>query len=130
MNRPSSLIDPLARVRGLGSAKGGVTHWWMQRLTALALLPLAIWLVFFIVSVLHCDYAGARVLVAKPSHSILLVAFLIALFWHMQIGLQVIIEDYVHAPWMEYALQITVKLLCVFGAIVSVFSVVRIALGH
>ncbi len=130
MKEGLSLRDPLARVRGLGSAKSGVAHWWVQRLTAMTLLPLTIWFVFIVLSGLHSDYAAAQAIVAQPLNALLLITFVIALFWHAQLGLQVVIEDYVHTHWLELALQIKVKIICGFLALAAVLAVVRIALGH
>jgi succinate dehydrogenase / fumarate reductase membrane anchor subunit len=123
----SQFRDPLAEVRGLGSAKHGVKHWWMQRLTAIALLPLAIWILISLLRLLHADYPTARHFVAEPLHAVLIVAFIIAMFWHAQLGLQVVIEDYVHTRWLELSSILVVKFLCLLGALASTLAVVRIA---
>lgn len=126
----SQLRDPLAQVRGLGSAKDGVAHWWMQRLTAIALVPLAVWIVVATLCVLPIDYASARDFVAQPLHALLIIAFIVALFWHAQLGLQVVIEDYVHTRWLEFSLTLAVKFLCLLGALASMLAIIRIALGR
>lgn len=123
------LRTPLKTVRGLGSARGGTHHFTIQRITAVALVPLSCWFVWLALSLIHLDYAGARALVAQPVHAVLLVAFVVSVFWHAQLGLQVVIEDYVHAPGLEIASQLAVKFLCVLGALACVLAVVRIALG-
>ncbi|WP_102945744.1 MULTISPECIES: succinate dehydrogenase, hydrophobic membrane anchor protein [unclassified Stenotrophomonas] len=120
---------PLKNVRGLGAAKTGTEHFVLQRLTATALVPLTIWFLVFVLSLLNADYVTAADAVAKPWNAILLVGFLVAMFWHAQIGLQVILEDYIHNSLLALALQTTVKFIAVLGAIVSVFAVARIALG-
>lgn len=120
---------PLKNVRGLGAAKTGTEHFVHQRLTATALVGLSIWFVIFVLSLLGADYATAVVAVSKPWNAILLVGFLIAMFWHAQIGLQVILEDYIHNSLLALALQTTVKFIAVLGAIVSVFAVARITLA-
>ncbi|RXR07034.1 succinate dehydrogenase, hydrophobic membrane anchor protein [Pseudoxanthomonas composti] len=125
----SRFRTPLKNVRGLGSAKLGTEHFVMQRLTATALVVLAIWFLVFVVSLIGADFETARVAVAKPWNAILLVGMLVAMFWHAQIGLQVVLEDYVHNTLLALALQTTVKFIAVVGAIASIFAVVRIALG-
>ena len=120
---------PLKNVRGLGAAKTGTEHFVHQRLTATALVGLSIWFVIFVLSLLGADYATAIAAVAKPWNAILLVGFLIAMFWHAQLGLQVVLEDYVHTSLPALALQTTVKFIAALGAIVSVFAVARIALA-
>ena len=120
---------PLKKVRGLGAAKTGTEHFVHQRLTATALVGLSIWFVIFVLSLLGADYITAVDAVAKPWNAVLLVGFLIAMFWHAQLGLQVVLEDYVHTSLPALALQTTVKFIAALGAIVSVFAVARIALA-
>jgi succinate dehydrogenase / fumarate reductase membrane anchor subunit len=125
----ADLRTPLARVRGLGSAKEGVSHWWWQRLTAIALVPLCVWLVWFVTSLLGADYNTVRASVAKPLNGGLLMAFVVALFYHGQLGLQVVIEDYIHHRPLEIFLQIAVKFGAFLFAAASVLAVLRIMLG-
>ncbi|MDG2524384.1 succinate dehydrogenase, hydrophobic membrane anchor protein [Stenotrophomonas sp. HITSZ_GD] len=121
---------PLKNVRGLGAAKTGTEHFVHQRLTATALILLGLWFVAFVLSLLGADYVAATAAIAKPWNAVLLVGFLVAMFWHAQIGLQVILEDYVHNSLLALALQVSVKFIAVLGAIVSIFAVARIALGN
>jgi len=123
------LRTPLKNVRGLGTARSGTHHFTVQRITAVALVPLALWFVWFALSLIHLDYAGAHALVARPFNAVLLIAFVLSVFWHAQLGLQVVIEDYVHTPGLEIVSQLAVKFLCVLGALACVLAVVRIALG-
>ncbi|MDQ1063029.1 succinate dehydrogenase, hydrophobic membrane anchor protein [Stenotrophomonas sp. SORGH_AS_0282] len=120
---------PLKNVRGLGAAKTGTEHFVLQRLTATALVPLTIWFLIFVLSLVNVDYVTAADAVSKPWNAVLLVGFLVAMFWHAQLGLQVVLEDYIHNSLLALALQTTVKFIAVLGAIVSVFAVARIALG-
>lgn len=120
---------PLKIANGLGSAQRGAHHFMVQRITAVALIGLGLWIVWVALDALHMDYAAARAMIARPWNAVLMIAFLIASFWHAQLGLQVIIEDYVHAKGMELALQIAVKFACFLGAAASVLAVIRIALG-
>ena len=123
------LRHPLANAKGLGSAKSGSHHFIVQRLTAIALVPLSIWFLFCVAGRIGTQYAEARGLIAQPLQASLMAAFVIAAFYHAQLGLQVVVEDYVHTKWLEVALQIAIKLGCIFGAIVSLLAIVRIALG-
>jgi succinate dehydrogenase / fumarate reductase membrane anchor subunit len=120
---------PLKDVRGLGSAQAGTHHFIVQRLTALALIFLACWFLYFVVNLMQADHLTATDAVAKPWNAVLLVAFLMAMFWHAQLGVQVVIEDYVHSHGLALAAQIAVRFVCILGALASVFAVVRIALG-
>ena len=121
---------PLKEVQGLGSAKAGTHHFMVQRLTAIALAFLACWFLYFVVGLMHADYLTATDAVARPWNAMLLIAFLVAMFWHAQLGMQVVIEDYVHSHGLALAAQVAVRFVCILGALASVFAVVRIALGN
>jgi succinate dehydrogenase / fumarate reductase membrane anchor subunit len=125
-----SLRTPLKNAVGLGSARYGVHHFLVQRVTAVALALLGLWFVWLVLKMLHLDYAGAHMLVAQPFNAVLMIAFAVAVFWHAQLGLQVVIEDYVHTPVLALVTQIAIKFLCFLGAAASVLAVIRIALGH
>lgn len=125
----SRLRNPLKRARGLGSAKDGTGHFIVQRITAIALVVLSIYALGLIVWLIGDDYASVRATVAHPCNAILLVAFCIAMFWHAKLGIQVVIEDYVHAPFWGVSLQLLNIFLCALAAIASVLAIVRIALG-
>lgn len=120
---------PLKRVRGLGSAKSGVGHWWRQRVSALVLVVLVPWLIGLLVSLVGANADIARVAVAKPWNTIALAAFVIASFWHAKLGMQVVIEDYVHIRWVEVTLQLLVTLTCALGGLVSLYALGRIAMS-
>ena len=120
--------NPLKVARGLGSSQSGVGHWWSQRVTAAALVLLGVWFVATVLCLLHADYTTARATVAKPWNALLLIAFVLTMFWHAVLGLQVVIEDYVHVRWKEVALMVAIKFLAVLGALASVLAVLRIAL--
>lgn len=126
---PARFRTPLKNVRGLGPAKEGIHHFVIQRMTAVALVPLTLWLVWVVLRVLHADYAAARALVHDPVNATLLLAFVLALFWHVQLGVQVVLEDYVHTRWVEVTSQVLVKFFCVFGTLACWFAIVRIALA-
>lgn len=122
----SRLRHPWAVARGLGSAKAGVTHWWAQRVSAVALLFLAPWFVVTAVSLIGADHANARAFLAEPLNATLMLAFVLAVMWHARLGLQVVIEDYIHTPWLEIALQLLVKYAYALAAIASVVAIGRI----
>ena len=128
-SRGADLQTPLKRVSGLGSAKSGTHHFIIQRVTAVALIPLVVWAIWLALTLLHADYAQARALLHQPANALLLTAFVIASFWHAQLGVQVVIEDYVHTRWLEVVSQLAIRFVCVLGALASVLAIVRIALG-
>ena len=121
----SKMRDPLATARGLGSAKDGVNHWWMQRITAIALMVLSPWFIYFAVSLIGADHSTVRAMIAQPLNATLLVSFIIALYWHARLGLQVVVEDYVHG-WQELALQLVIKFAYAIAAIASIIAIGRI----
>lgn len=116
----------LARVRGAGPAHDGVGHWWAQRLTALALVPLTLWFVVSIVGLVGADHATVAEWIAQPIPAVMLVLLIVATFHHAQLGLQVVIEDYVHTEGLKIALILAVKGLSVVLAVVALFAVLRI----
>ena len=124
-----SYRSPLGKVRGLGSAKDGTHHWWMQRLTALALIPLAIWFVVNVVALLGASHAAFAVWVKNPLSATLLILLIAATFHHAQLGVQVVIEDYVHGAGAKLAAIILVKGAALVLAGIGVVSVLRIAFG-
>jgi succinate dehydrogenase / fumarate reductase membrane anchor subunit len=121
---------PLKNAVGLGSARHGVHHFIVQRVTAVALALLGLWFIWLVLKMLHLDYSGAHALIAQPCNAVLMLAFVVAVFWHAQLGLQVVVEDYVHAPAFALVTQIAIKFLCFLGAAASVLAVLRIALGR
>lgn len=121
---------PLKSALGLGSAKAGRHHFVVQRVTAVALVLLGAWVAWTVLRLLQLDHAGAHALVAEPANAVLVVAFVVATFWHAQLGLQVVLEDYVHDHGTQLLLQLAVRFLCFLGAAAGVLAVIRIALGH
>jgi succinate dehydrogenase / fumarate reductase membrane anchor subunit len=121
--------SPIARVRGLGSAKEGAQHWWAQRLTALALVPLSVWFVAGVVALTGASHAEAAAWIAHPLNATLMILTLGLTFHHGQLGLQVVIEDYVHAEGPKLALLIVVKLLALALAVAGALAVLRLMLG-
>jgi len=119
---------PLAQVRGHGSAKSGAHHWWAQRLSAIALVPLFLWFVASLVFIATADYTTAAEWVRSPYNSALLILLIGALFYHAQLGMQVVFEDYISTPWLQVASIILVKFLAMLLAVVAIVAVLSIAL--
>ncbi len=121
----TDMRDPLATARGLGSAKDGVNHWWMQRITAIALLLLSPWFIYFAVGLMGADQLSVRAAIAQPLNATLLVSFMIAMLWHARLGLQVVVEDYIHG-WQELTLQLIIKFVYAIAAIAAIIAIGRI----
>jgi len=117
----------LGRVRGLGSAKSGVHHWWVQRLTALALVPLSLWFIGAVLVLKDRPRLDVAHWIASPINTVLLIALVVASFHHMQLGLQVVIEDYVHGERARFALLILMKGASFLLGLAGVVSVLRLA---
>ena len=119
----------LARVRGMGSAKEGVHHWWMQRLTAVALVPLVLWLVISIVAHAGAGHAAVTAWMGQPIPAILMILLIVGGYYHAKLGMQVVIEDYVHNEGVKFAALIGLKLLTVVLGVASVFAILKLAFG-
>ena len=122
-----SLRTDLGKVRGLGSAREGVGHWWAQRLTAIALIPLLFWFVASVVPLVGAELRIVREWISSPVNSVLLLTLIVAVFHHAQLGLQVVIEDYVHRGWLKLASVIAVKFAAFGLGATSLFAVLKIA---
>jgi succinate dehydrogenase / fumarate reductase membrane anchor subunit len=118
---------PLAKARGLGSAKTGTHHWWMQRVTAVALIPLSFWLILFIQQLFNVSYTEIKQWLSSPSNLTLLLSWSFVSFYHAAIGLQVVIEDYLSPEWLKITLVWLVKLAFFGGAITALVFAIRIA---
>lgn len=123
-----SLQTPLARVKGLGSARRGTLHWWRQRLSAVALLPLSLWFIYELTTLNSLEYGVARAWAAAPATAVLLALFIPTLFYHAQAGLQVVVEDYVKSEWLKLAALVLVKFIAAVGAVVALLAVAKIHL--
>ena len=119
--------SPLGRARGLGSAREGVEHWWMQRVTAVALLPLTLWFAASLIALTGSDYNTFIAWLKAPFVAILMVLLLIALFHHTALGLQVVVEDYVHSDRAKIPTVVAIRLACFALAVVGIFATLRIA---
>jgi succinate dehydrogenase / fumarate reductase membrane anchor subunit len=120
--------SPLGRARGLGTAKAGAAHWWAQRLTALALLPLTLWFLCAVVRMIGATRDDVVLWMAGPLPVVLMIALVIATFHHLQAGLQVVIEDYVHDDRLRIGSILLVKGLSLLLALACIISVLRLGL--
>ena len=128
MNK-EAMRSPVARARGLGSAKEGVAAWWLERVTALALVPLTLWLAASLIALSGSDYMAFVGWVSRPLATLLIVLLLIALFTHLSLGLQVVIEDYVHS-WAKIPALLSARLACILLCVAGILATLRIAFGH
>jgi succinate dehydrogenase / fumarate reductase membrane anchor subunit len=124
-----SLRSPLARARGLGSAKEGIHHWWSQRLTALALIPLGLWFIYSLVVMTGANYTTVIAWLANPLNAVLMLLFIISLFYHAALGLQVVIEDYTKSEWQKIAFLILVKFIALLAGFSAAIAVLKLYLG-
>ncbi|MDO9105296.1 MAG: succinate dehydrogenase, hydrophobic membrane anchor protein [Methylovulum sp.] len=119
---------PIAKARGLGSAKAGTSHWWMQRVSAVALVPLSFWLIVFLDLCLTSPYQQTVGWLAVPLNSVCIVAWIVAAFYHAALGLQVVIEDYVAAEGVKIVSVWAVNLVFGFLALAALLALFRIIL--
>ena len=118
----------LGRALGLGSAKGGTEDWWLQRVSAVALVPLTVWFVASIVAHTGDDYAALMAWLKTPATTTLMTLLLIALFYHTALGLQVVIEDYVHSG-LKIPILVGMRLGCFALAAAGILATLKIAFG-
>lgn len=124
----SEYKNPLARARGTGSIKHGFQHWWLQRLTAVSNFLLVIWAIFAVVGLIGTSYEDFTFWLAQPLNAILLSLFILSSFIHAALGLQVVIEDYVHTEITKVVSLMAVRLILTGLAVAALFSILKIAL--
>jgi succinate dehydrogenase / fumarate reductase, membrane anchor subunit len=124
-----SFANPLRRVLGAGPAHSGVHHWWVQRLTALALVPLSIWFAVSILCLRDLDHVTVVAWLGQPWTALLLVLFVLTAAWHSRLGVQVIVEDYVHGAGAKTLLLVLSAFVHVLASSAAVFAVLKVALG-
>ena len=127
--RVQTMRTALGRVRGLGSAHGGTRHWWAQRLTAITLVPLALW---FIASILHLEGAPRAAVVQWTSHPInaaLLAALVLATFHHAQLGLQVVVDDYIHHEAVRMIVLLLIKAATALLGLLGLLAVLKLVVS-
>ena len=129
MSRPSSMRTPLGRVRNLGSSHSGTTDFWRQRLTAVAMALLIVPVIVIVLMLGSSNHAGAAQIVSSIPIAILLVLFIVASTWHMKIGMQIVIEDYVHGEKTKLALVIANNFFCIAVALASIYAILKLSSG-
>lgn len=123
-----SLRTPLSVVLGRGAAGEGVSHWWAQRVSALALVPLTVWLLLALIRLPLTDYAAVTIWIASGWNPLLLVLVMLAVFWHSRLGVQVVIEDYVHTHALKTALLLLNSAAHLGLLAAGLYALLRIAL--
>lgn len=119
--------SPVGRAAGLGSAREGVAHWWLERVTAIALVPLTLWLAASLIMLAGSDHARFIDWLQSPLVALLMISLLISLFSHLALGLRVVIEDYVHCG-MKFVLLVMVRFACFVLCIAGVLATLRLTL--
>ena len=119
----------LARARGLGSSNDGVGHWWAQRLTGLALVPLSLWFIFSLVGLIGADLATVKAWAGRHGNPVMLILLTIAMFHHAQLGIQVVVEDYVKSEPTKVTLLVLTKFLAALFGASCIFAVLRLSFG-
>ena len=128
-SKSHSLRSALGKARGLGSAKDGTHHWWMQRVTAIALIPLTIWFVSSLIALAGQGYIAFINWFSQPLNATAMILFLGVGFHHAQLGMQVVIEDYISSHGWRTATNLLVKFACYALAALSIISILKITLG-
>ncbi len=124
-----ALQTTTGKVRGLGAAGEGVGHWKLQRLTAIANAPLVLWFVFSAIALAGSGYEEVRAWLASPISASLMILLVVSVFYHARLGLQVVIEDYVHHEGTKLALLIAVQLIMAALAVTCIVSVLKVSIG-
>ena len=118
---------PIARVRGLGSAKSGAHHWWLERLTSVSTLILFIWLLVSLLRLPSLDYEGVTGWLSSPVAAVPMLLLIVSTFWHSRLGLQVLIEDYVHEDGLKFFTLTVMNFFIIAVGALAFFSVLKIA---
>jgi succinate dehydrogenase / fumarate reductase membrane anchor subunit len=124
-----SMRTPLRQVRGLGSARSGTEHFWHQRLTAMANIPLTIGFVVIVASLMGRNHAAVVQILGSPLVAVLMLLFILSATIHMRIGMQVIIEDYVHDDFAKFTLLIANSFFAIVVALTSAFAILKLSFG-
>lgn len=128
--KSKELQHPTKLARGLGSAHDGVGHWWAQRVTAVAMIPLGTWIVYMLIAMMRVGQANhVKTWLADPLAAFPLALMLSLMFYHAKLGLQVVIEDYFHSPRWKYSLLIMNTLICLAGASMSILAILKLHLS-
>ena len=120
---------PIARVRGLGSARSGAHHWWLERLTSVSTLLLFVWFVVSLLRLPSLDYSAVTEWLSAPLGAVPMLLLIVSTFWHLKLGLQVVIEDYVHEEGMKFFSITVLNFFTIAVGALAFFAVLRIAFG-
>jgi succinate dehydrogenase membrane anchor subunit len=126
---PKSMRTPLGRVRSLGSSHSGTSDFWRQRLTAVAMVLLILPVIVVVMMLLGSNQAGAKLILGSPAVAIIMVLFIIASVWHMKIGMQVVIEDYIHGEMTKLAAIMANNFFSVAVALASIYAILKLSSG-
>lgn len=130
MSKPTNTMrTPLKSVRGLGSAKEGVQHWWVQRVTAVAMIPLLLVMLAAVLCLAGADHAAVAAAFGNPLLAVIALLSILALFWHMRLGLQVVIEDYIHTEGTKIAALLAVTFATFLVGGIAALSVLKLFFG-
>jgi succinate dehydrogenase / fumarate reductase membrane anchor subunit len=122
-----SLETPLHKVEGLGSAHSGVTHFWRQRITAAALIPLSIWFAVSVLGLVGAHEAATLAFLSQPLNAVLMAAFIVIAVYHMALGMQVIIDDYIYVNWQKLFLMLLMRGFSLAVVAACLYALLRIA---
>ena len=123
----TDMRTPLGKVRGLGSAKDGTEHFWRQRLTAFANIPLTIFFIGLIIALNGAEYATVKAALSNPFVALLTMGAILSALYHMKLGMQVVIEDYIHTEGTKFLLVMLNALFCAALGLISVFALMKLA---
>jgi succinate dehydrogenase / fumarate reductase membrane anchor subunit len=124
-----TMETPLANARGLGSAREGGHHWWTERLTSVSTLLLFIWLLVSLLRLPAVDYRSVNEWLQQPLAAVPMLLLIVSTFWHLKLGMQVVIEDYVHEEGWKFLSILLLNFATVIGGAFALFAVLKIALG-
>ena len=128
MLKSNNMKTPLAQARGLGASKSGLSHWWHQRLTAIAMVGLVAWMCALVVMLAGADFDSAMRLLSYPINAAILILFVGVGFWHSALGLQVVLEDYVAHEGVRLTMIIALRMVLILLGAISMLSLLKIAL--
>lgn len=128
-HKDTSIRTPLGRARGLGSAKDGTHHWWVQRVSAIAMIPSLVYLLVQLPALTTHDHDALLIWLQQPLPALALAIFIASAFYHASLGIQVVIEDYIHGEGQKIALLLVNKLAFLFLGVAAIYAVVRINFG-
>jgi succinate dehydrogenase / fumarate reductase, membrane anchor subunit len=120
---------PIARVRGLGSARSGAHHWWLERLTSVSTLILFVWFVVALLRLPALDHDAVTTWLSSPVNAVMMLLLIVSTFWHLKLGLQVVIEDYVHEEGVKLFSITLLNFFAIAAGALAFFSVLKIAFG-